>query len=95
MLTFLTLAFSLFVFALTGWTFITYVTKEESQKLIMEEISNMLEIAKMFFVSVKSLIQLLIKSSFTSKSGESTELDDQLLKFVPKSSDKQEENEAA
>ena len=95
MLTFFTLAFSLFVMGLTGWTFITYVTKEESQKLIKEEISNMLEIAKMFFVSVKSLIQLLIKSSFTSNSDESTELDDQLLKFVPKSSDKQEENEAA
>ncbi|KGG14870.1 MULTISPECIES: hypothetical protein [unclassified Prochlorococcus] len=95
MLTILTVLFSLFFIGLTGWTITTYVTKEEFQKLIKEELSNMFEITKMFFVSIKSLIQLLIKASFPSVLDESIEIDDQLLKFVPKTSDKQEENKAA
>ncbi len=95
MFTIVSIAFYLFVIVITGWTITTYLTKEDSQKLIKEELSNMLEITKMFFVSIKSLIQLLIKASSVSNSDESTEIDDQLLKFVPKTSEKQEDNKAA
>ncbi len=83
MFTLLIIFFSLFFIGLTGWTITTYITKEDSQKLIKEELGNLLEISKMFFVSIKSLIQLLSKTSFPSNSEESIEIDDQLLKFVP------------
>ena len=95
MFTIFTIAFYLFVIVIAGWTITTYLTKEDSQKLIKEELTNMLEITKMFFVSIKSLIQLLIKASSVSNSDESTEIDDQLLKFVPKTSEKQEDNKVA
>ncbi len=88
MFTLVTLLSSIFFIGLTGWTITTYLTKEDSQKLIQEELGNLFEITKMFFVSVKSLIQLLSKASFPSNSDESTSsdstgIDDQLLKFVP------------
>ena len=86
MLTLITVFISLSIVALAGWTAATYLTKENSQKLIKEELGNLLEITKMFSVSIKSLVQLLMKAS--SNSGgltftDSNEIDDQLLKFVP------------
>ncbi len=95
MLNFFSVIFPLLFVGLAGWTFTTYLTKKDSQKHIKDELSNMLELAKMFFVSIKNLFQLLIKASFSSNSDELTEIDDQLLKFVPKTSDKQEDDKAA
>ena len=86
MLTLITLSFFLFCIALTGWTLATYLTKENSQKLIQEEIKNLFDICKMFFVSLKSLIEILTTYSFASDSSkvnppESNGLGEQLLKF--------------
>ena len=83
MFTLITATLAFLFIGLTGWTITTYITKEDSQKLIKEELGNLFEITKMFFVSIKSLIQLLSKTSFSSNSEESIEIDDQLLKFVP------------
>ena len=95
MVTFFVVVFAVLVIGLTGWTITTYVSKDDSQPLIKEELGNMLEITKMLFVSIRSLVQLLRKASFHSISDESTEIDDQLLKFVPKTSEKQEDNKVA
>ncbi len=96
MIVFFNVAFLSLMIILIGWTIITYFMKEDSQKLIKQEIGNMFEITQMFLVSMKSLIQLLIKASFNSNlSDESKEIDDQLLKFVPKTSGNQDENKAA
>ena len=95
MFTLLTFASVLFVFALIGWTIAILLTREESKKLIKEELGNMFEITKMLLVSINSLIKILINSSFPSGSDKSKGIDEQLLKFVPPVSDKQEENKAA
>ena len=95
MLTLITVFISLSIVALAGWTAATYLTKENSQKLIKEELGNLSEITKMFFVSIKSLVQLLMKASSNSggfTSSDSNEIDDQLLKFVPHT---KEEDKAA
>ena len=94
MLTLLAVASLSLVFGLIGWTIATLLTKKESEKLIKEELGNMFAITKMLLVSINSLIKLLINSSFPSGSDESKGIDEQLLKFVPLVSDKQEENNA-
>ncbi len=95
MLAFFAVIFALLVVGLTGWTISTLATKNESREPIQEELSNMFKITKMLFVSIKSLTQILKEASFPSKSDASSEIDEQLLKFVPPISDKQEENKAA
>ena len=70
MFTLIRVSFSLCFFALTGWTIITYLVKEDSQKAIKEELKNLLDISKMFFLSLKSLIGILAKQSFASDSNE-------------------------
>ena len=87
MFTLLKVSFSLFFIGLTGWTVTTYLVKEDSQKFIKEELKNLFENCKMLFVSIKTLIGVLTKHSFSSESGEekpaeSKEFDDQLLKIV-------------
>ncbi|WP_269623489.1 hypothetical protein [Prochlorococcus marinus] len=87
MFTLITVSFSLFFIGITVWTIITYLVKEDSQKVIKEELKNLFDICKMFFLSLKSLIGVLAKYSFSSNSGEtasaeSNGLDEQLLKFV-------------
>ena len=72
---------------LTGWTVTTYLVKEDSQKFIKEELKNLFDNCKMLFVSIKTLIGVLAKHSFSSESGEARpaepkEFDDQLLKLV-------------
>ena len=100
MFTFITAIFSLFIVALAGWTLLTFVTKDDSQKVIKEELGNIFEITKMLLASIKGLIQILIRSSFPSASDrsidsdKSTELDEQLLKFVPPISSDQEDKAA-
>ena len=72
MSTLITLSFSLIVIGLMGWTITTYLLKENSKKFIKEELTNLLDICRMFFVSLKSLIKVLAKYSFSSDSIEET-----------------------
>ena len=62
--------FSLFCVALIGWTITTYFVKEDSQKKINEELKNLFNISKMFYVSLKGLIGVLARTSFSSDSSE-------------------------
>ena len=59
-------SFSLILICLAGWTLTTYLVKEESKKFIKEELSNLFDIGKMFFVSLKSLTEVLVKYSFST-----------------------------
>ena len=68
MFTLITVSLSLFFLALTGWTITTYLVREDSQKGIKDELKNMLNIFKMFFISIKNLILILAKQSFSSDS---------------------------
>ena len=81
------LSFSLIVIALTGWTITTYLVKDDSKKFIKEELTNLLDIFKMLFLSLKSLVGVLAKHSFSSDSingtpGESYGLDEIPLEVV-------------
>ena len=87
MFTLIKVSFSLFFIGLTGWTVTTYLIKEDSQKFIKEELKNLFDNCKMLFVSIKTLIGVLTKNSFSSESGEarpteSKESNDQLVKIV-------------
>ena len=68
MFTLITVSLSLFFLALTGWTITTYFVREDSQKGIKDELKNMLNIFKIFFISIKNLIIILAKQSFSSDS---------------------------
>ena len=68
MFTLITVSLSLFFLTLTGWTITTYFVGEDSQKGIKDELKNMLNIFKMFFISIKNLILILAKQSFSSDS---------------------------
>ncbi len=79
--------FSLFFIGLTGWTAITYLVKKDSQSSIKKEFGNLLNLTKMLLLTLKSLLGVLAKHSFTSDSNdaasvESKELEEQLLKVV-------------
>ena len=68
MFTLITVSLSLFFLTLTGWTITTYFVGEDSQKGIKDELKNMFNIFKMFFISIKNLILILAKQSFSSDS---------------------------
>ncbi len=83
----ITVSFSLFFIGLTGWTITTYLVKEDSQKFIEEELKNLFDICKMFFVFLKTLIGVLAKYSFSSNSSEantaeSNGLEEEPLRFI-------------
>ena len=87
MLTLIKVSFSLFFIGLTGWTVATYLAKEDSQELIKEELKKLFAAGKVLFVSIRTLIGVLTKHSFSSDSVERTSnesqgIDDQLLKMV-------------
>ncbi len=87
MSTLILVSVSLFCFGLAGWTMATYLVKDDSKKFIQEELINLLDLGKRFFVSLKSLIEVLIKYSFSSDpieeiTAESSELKEQSLKIV-------------
>ena len=88
MLTWITVSFSLFFVAVTGWTITTYFVKENSQILIKAELKNLFDISKMLFVSLKNLIKILAKNSLSLESSnttspvESNELNEQPLTLV-------------
>ena len=70
MSTLITVSFSLCFLALTGWTVTTYFVREGSQKDIKDELKNLLNNFKMFFISLRNLILILAKQSFSSDSSE-------------------------
>ena len=87
MFTLITVSLSLLFVTLTGWTTITYITKKNSQQVIKKEISNLFNISKMFFISLRSLIEILAKNSYPTESTETNtvklnKLDDTQLSLV-------------
>ena len=70
MFTFVTVSFSLLIVFLSGWTITTYFVKEDSQQVIHKELKNLYNIFKMFFISIKNLIEILGRNSFSSYSSE-------------------------
>ena len=87
MFTLITVSFSLLFVILTGWTIITYITKKNSQQVIKKEISNLFNISKMFFISLRSLLEILAKNSYLTESTETNtvklnKLDDTQLSLV-------------
>ena len=67
--------FFLVFIGLAGWTIATYLVKEDAKTFIKEELMNLLDLFKMFFVSLKSLIEVLAKYSFSSDSIEGTPIE--------------------
>ena len=68
MLTLFVVFICLLFVCLTGWTIATYFVNQSSQKLIKEEIKNLFDIGKRFFISLKNLIVILATYSIVPKS---------------------------
>ena len=79
MLTLVTVSIGLFSIILTGWTVTTYFSKKDSQDLIREELTNLSDICKKFFGSLKNLIGILVSNSLSSESNESNPVQDTVL----------------
>ncbi len=62
MTTVITVFLCMFVVGLIGWTTATYILKKDSKELIEEEVKNLVDICKMLFVSLKSLVGGLIQA---------------------------------
>ena len=89
MLNLVTVSIGLFLIILTGWTLTTYFSKKDSQDLIRKELTNLSDICKKFFGSLKNLIGILVSNSLSSEPKETnpvqnTELteDETLLNLV-------------
>ncbi len=89
MLTLATVSISLFLIILTGWTLTTYFLKKDSQDSIREELTNLFDICKKFFASLKNLIGILVSHSLPSEANETSPVqetvlteDEQLLNLV-------------
>ena len=89
MLNLITISIGLFLIILTGWTVTTYFIKKDSQEIIREELSNLFDICKKFFLSLKNLIGILTSTSLSPEERETTPVketvskkDEPLLKVV-------------
>ncbi len=80
MLNLITTSISIFVILLTGWTLISYFEKKDSQKAITKELSNLFDIIKKFFLSLKNLIRILASSSLSDEENKATPLINNVLK---------------
>ena len=76
MSTLLLVSFSLIFIGIAGWTITTYLVKDDSKQFIKEELTNLFAISKMLLVSLKSLIRVLVKYSFSSDSIKETNLEE-------------------
>ena len=65
MLNLITISISLFLIILTGWTVTTYFIKKDSQEVIKEELTNLFDIGKKLFLSLKNLIGILTSNSLS------------------------------
>ena len=80
MLNLITISIGLFLMILTGWTFTTYFVKQDSQKLIKEELVNLFGICKKFFLSLKNLIGILASTSLSPEESDITPVEETLSK---------------
>ena len=80
MLNLITISISLFLIILTGWTVTTYFIKKDSQEVIKEELTNLFDICKKLFFSLKNLIGILISTSLSPKERETSPVEETLLK---------------
>ena len=80
MLNLITIAIGLFLIVLTGWTFTIYFIKKDSQNFIREELTNLFNICKKFFLSLKNLIGILAITSISSEEREVTPIEETVLK---------------
>ena len=65
MLNLITISIGLFLIMLTGWTVTTYFIKKDSQEVIKEELTNLFDIGKKLFLSLKNLIGILTSNSLS------------------------------
>ena len=89
MLNLITISISFFLIVLTGWTVTTYFIKKDSQEVIREELTNLFDICKKFFLSLKNLIGILTSTSLSHEEIETipveqtlSKKDEQLLNVV-------------
>ena len=89
MLNLITIAIGLFLIVLTGWLVTTYFIKKDSQEIIKEELTNLFDICKKFFLSLKNLIGILTSNSLSPEERDITSMeeavskkDEQLLNVV-------------
>ena len=80
MLNLITISIGLFLIILTGWTVTTYFIKKDSQEVIREELSNLFDICKKLFFSLKNLIGILISTSLSPKERETSFVEETLSK---------------
>ena len=80
MLNLFTISIGLFLIILTGWTVTTYFIKKDSQEVIREKLSNLSDICKQFFFSLKNLIGILTSTSLSPKERETTSVEETLSK---------------
>ena len=72
----------LFFILVASWTFTTYLITKDSQKLIREELKNILDISNKFFLSIKNLLRILASNHLTSKSSEISSTESNILDEV-------------
>ena len=80
MLNLITISIGLFLIMLTGWTVTTYFIKKDSQEVIREELSNLFDICKKLFFSLKNLIGILTSTSLAPKERETSPVEETLSK---------------
>ena len=80
MLNLLTISISLFLIILTGWTVTTYFIQKDSQELIREELTNLFDICKKFFLFLKNLIGILTSTSLSPEEIETIPVEETLSK---------------
>ena len=80
MLNLITISIGLFLIILTGWTVTTYFIKKDSQEVIREELSNLFDIGKKLFFSLKNLIGILTSTSLSPKERETNPVEETLSK---------------
>ncbi len=80
MLNLITISISLFLIILTGWTVTTYFIKKDSQEVIKEELTNLFDIGKKLFLSLKNLIGILTSNSLSPEEREITSMDEAVSK---------------
>ena len=79
MLSLITISICLFFIVLTVWTASAYFIKKNSQKLIREEIRNLFNICKQFFVSLINLIGVLKSNSISSEYIEGDQVENNII----------------
>ena len=80
MLNLITISIGLFLIILTGWTITTYFIKKDSQEVIKKELTNLFDICKKLFFSLKNLIGILISTSLSPKERETSPVEESLSK---------------